>query len=75
MLRGPLQVDYQGTMLDFNTPFRRATMAQLVQDATGVDVLSYGSDVEGARAAALQVCTAGMVRSECLVLTRHMMPC
>jgi hypothetical protein len=26
-----LQVEYQGTVLDFETPFRRATMAELVQ--------------------------------------------
>jgi lysyl-tRNA synthetase class 2 len=55
-------VDYQGVRIDLSKPFRRATMAELVRDATGVDFLaSFGGgggaagtgDVDGARAAAL----------------------
>ena len=30
-----VQVDYQGTLLDFEKPFRRATMNDLVKEATG----------------------------------------
>jgi lysyl-tRNA synthetase class 2 len=55
-------VDYQGVQIDLYKPFRRATMAELVRDATGVDFLAqFGGgggaagtgDVDAARSAAL----------------------
>jgi lysyl-tRNA synthetase, class II len=58
----PGVVDYQGVQIDLSKPFRRATMAELVRDATGVDFLSqFGGgggaagtgDVDAAKAAAL----------------------
>mmetsp|Transcript_31159 Transcript_31159/g.69280 ORF Transcript_31159/g.69280 Transcript_31159/m.69280 type:complete len:592 (+) Transcript_31159:24-1799(+) len=52
---GSLQVEYQGTVLDFGSPFRRVTMNDLVKELTGLDVMAYGTDVEAARTAALEV--------------------
>eukprot|EP00955_Chlamydomonas_euryale_P035960 350275-Chlamydomonas_euryale.AAC.1 len=49
---GSAIVEYQGTSIDFNKPFRRVTMNDLVKEATGVDVLAFGSDLDGAKAAA-----------------------
>lgn len=43
---GQLQLPYQGQVLDFGAPFRRATMHDLVKDATGVDFESFGTDLE-----------------------------
>lgn len=52
---GQLQLPYQGQVLDFEAPFRRATMHQLVQDACGVDFQAFGADdLEAARAAAVE---------------------
>lgn len=49
------QVDYQGTILDFERPFRRVTMNDLVKETTGgLDVLGFGADLAGAKAAALE---------------------
>lgn len=51
---GTTQVEYQGLSLDFSQPFRRASMNDLVKESNeGLDVLSFGSDLDGARAAAL----------------------
>ncbi|MEW5299794.1 MAG: hypothetical protein WDW36_002772 [Sanguina aurantia] len=52
-VNGTLLVEYQGTVLDFEKPFRRATMNELVQEQTGVDFLAFGSDLAGAKAAAV----------------------
>ena len=46
------QVEYQGTVLDFGSPFRRVTMAALVQELTGVDFSALAGDLPAARAAA-----------------------
>lgn len=43
---GTRQVPYQGQVLDFGAPFRRATMHDLVRDATGVDFGRFGTDLE-----------------------------
>jgi lysyl-tRNA synthetase class II len=55
-----LTISYQGTELDLGKPFRRATMNDLVQEATGVDFLGeFGgggeAGVEAARVRALEV--------------------
>jgi lysyl-tRNA synthetase class 2 len=47
---GSRQVEYQGRTLNFEPPFRRASMADLVRERTGVDFLSL--DDEAARAEA-----------------------
>ncbi|KAI8474152.1 MAG: hypothetical protein J3K34DRAFT_456975 [Monoraphidium minutum] len=53
---GTTEVPYQGLTIDLGSPFRRATMNDLVKDATGgLDLMgAYGADPEGARAAALK---------------------
>ena len=38
---GATNVDYQGQAIDFGKPFRRATMHDLVQEATGVNFEEY----------------------------------
>lgn len=53
-------MQYQGIELDFAQPFRRATMAELVQEATGMDVLAYEQQpelggLEAARQAAVEM--------------------
>ncbi|KAL4419492.1 hypothetical protein ABPG77_002278 [Micractinium sp. CCAP 211/92] len=50
---GRLQLPYQGQELDFEAPFRRATMHDLVKDACGVDFEQLAGDMQAARAAAL----------------------
>ncbi|KAI7836054.1 hypothetical protein COHA_010056 [Chlorella ohadii] len=51
---GQLQLPYQGQVLDFEQPFARKTMHELVQEKTGVDFEQFGADLEAARAAALE---------------------
>ncbi|HTV46255.1 MAG TPA: lysine--tRNA ligase [Stellaceae bacterium] len=57
---GGLQIEYGGTAIDLAPPWQRRSMAELVQDATGVDFLAI-SDAETARNAAadLGVALAG----------------
>lgn len=43
---GQLQLPYQGQVLDFEKPFARKTMHELVQEKTGVDFEQFGSDLE-----------------------------
>lgn len=40
---GAMAIDYQGIPIDLGKPFRRASMGDLVREATGVDVLSFGA--------------------------------
>ena len=48
-VRGTLRFDYQGRELDLETPWRRATIAELVSEAVGEPV-SIGTGVDGLRA-------------------------
>lgn len=41
-----LQIEYQGVTLNLETPWERKTMAQCVQEATGVDFMAIESDEE-----------------------------
>jgi lysyl-tRNA synthetase, class II len=50
-VRGSLRFDYQGRELDLETPWRRATVAELVTEAVGEDV-SIDTGAEGLRALA-----------------------
>lgn len=54
-LHGEAAVVYQGTRIDLAPPWRRASMSDLVRDATGVDFYPFvaAGDVAGAKAAAL----------------------
>lgn len=72
------QVTYQGTELDFGSPFRRVSMSDLVQEACGVDVMAYeqvpgGEEglaaAKAAAAAALKEKVGGAARY-CAVLQR-----
>lgn len=47
---GTLQIDYQGQEIDMSLPWRRVTMHQVVQDATGLDFHAF-SDFAQAKAA------------------------
>ena len=57
---GTLQINYGGTLIDLSPPWQRASMAELVQAATGVDFLAI-EDAETARrsAAALGAALTG----------------
>lgn len=46
-------ITYQGKQIDLNPPFRRATMAELVHEKTGIDFMNI-SDEEARRQAALR---------------------
>ncbi|KAL6639128.1 hypothetical protein ACP70R_022858 [Stipagrostis hirtigluma subsp. patula] len=49
---GKLKIDYQGTEISLERPWRRDTMHSLVKEATGIDFSSFGQDVESAKNAA-----------------------
>ena len=51
---GTTQISYQGTEIDLAPPWRRATMHELVQAATGLDFNSFGSHAEAAAAMGAQ---------------------
>ncbi|ONM11193.1 Lysine--tRNA ligase chloroplastic/mitochondrial [Zea mays] len=48
---GKLKVDYEGTEISLERPWRRETMHSLVKEATGIDFNSFGQDVESAKRA------------------------
>ncbi|MEM8723254.1 MAG: lysine--tRNA ligase, partial [Cyanobacteria bacterium P01_G01_bin.39] len=50
---GTAKIDYQGEKIDLTTPWRRVTMHQVVQDATGVDFAQF-SDFDSAKTAAVE---------------------
>nr|CAB3449734.1 unnamed protein product [Digitaria exilis] len=49
---GKLKVDYQGTEISLERPWRRETMHSLVKEATGINFSGFGQDVESAKSAA-----------------------
>lgn len=48
---GTLKINYQGTEIDLTPPWRRVTMHEIVQEATGIDFTQF-SDLEAAKKAA-----------------------
>jgi len=51
---GTLTIPYGDLTIDLSKrPWRRAPMNDLVKEATGVDVMAFGNDLEGAKAAAI----------------------
>ncbi|GJN06492.1 hypothetical protein PR202_ga24222 [Eleusine coracana subsp. coracana] len=51
---GKLKIDYQGTEISLERPWRRETMHSLVKEATGIDFNSFGQDVEAAKIAVFE---------------------
>jgi len=51
----PLQLTYQGEELDFTPPYPRRKMADLIREATGIDVLTEPDIAAAARAAGVAV--------------------
>jgi lysyl-tRNA synthetase class 2 len=47
---GGTQLSYQGTEIDLTPPWRRATMHELVQQATGLDFTTFGNREDAAAA-------------------------
>ena len=53
---GSLTIEYQKTLLDFEKPWKRATMHELVQEATGIDFNQFSQR----EAAAIAMAEAGL---------------
>ncbi len=51
---GGTRISYQGTEIDLAPPWRRATMHDLVREATGLDFTAFGSRAEAAAAMGAQ---------------------
>jgi lysyl-tRNA synthetase, class II len=51
----PLQLSYQGEDLDFTPPYPRRKMADLIREATGIDVLTEPDITAAAKAAGIAV--------------------
>lgn len=58
---GTLEVDYQGTAINLQTPWRRVTMQALVQEETGLDFSQFATVGEAIAAAA----TIGVDLEDC----------
>ena len=52
---GSLEIEYQGTPISLQRPWRRVSMNDLVTEATGVDFYAMRDDFEGAKARALEL--------------------
>lgn len=52
---GSLDIDYQGTPISLQRPWRRVSMNDLVTEATGVDFYAMRDDFTGAKAKALEL--------------------
>ena len=51
-LRGTAEIQYQGQDVDLASPWRRATMAELVREYTGADFEAWTDDAQAVRVAA-----------------------
>lgn len=58
---GTTRITYQGTVVDLTPPWRRVTMHELVQEATGLDFTQFtGPGAAGRAAAAAAMAAAGL---------------
>ncbi len=51
---GTTNISYQGTEIDLSPPWRRATMHELVQEATGLDFFAFSQDPDKAASAMIE---------------------
>eukprot|EP00268_Persea_americana_P049125 TRINITY_DN5239_c0_g1_i7.p1 TRINITY_DN5239_c0_g1~~TRINITY_DN5239_c0_g1_i7.p1 ORF type:complete len:450 (+),score=84.62 TRINITY_DN5239_c0_g1_i7:1080-2429(+) len=51
-VHGKLTIDYQGTKISLERPWRRETMHNLVKEVTGIDFNEFGNDTKAAKVAA-----------------------
>lgn len=56
---GKLTIDYQGTEICLERPWRRETMLNLVKEATGIDFNELGNDIKVAKEVALKALGIG----------------
>ncbi|RVW48785.1 Lysine--tRNA ligase, chloroplastic/mitochondrial [Vitis vinifera] len=56
---GKLTIDYQGTEICLERPWRRETMLNLVKEATGIDFNELGTDIKVAKEVALRALGIG----------------
>ncbi|KAG1347050.1 Lysine--tRNA ligase, chloroplastic/mitochondrial, partial [Cocos nucifera] len=49
VVHGKLNIEYQGTAISLQRPWRKETMHNLVKEATGVDFSEFGNNVEDAK--------------------------
>ncbi|XP_071712504.1 lysine--tRNA ligase, chloroplastic/mitochondrial-like [Rutidosis leptorrhynchoides] len=58
-VNGTLTVDYQGVEINLERPWRRETMHNLVREATGVDFIELGNDLNVIKEAVLNALNMG----------------
>ncbi|XP_078430040.1 lysyl-tRNA synthetase, class II isoform X2 [Wolffia australiana] len=59
VIHGKLNIDYQGTEICLERPWRRETMHNLVKEYTGVSFNDVGDDLEAAKAVAIKALGIG----------------
>ncbi|KAK1429069.1 hypothetical protein QVD17_11268 [Tagetes erecta] len=58
-VNGKLTVDYQGVEINLERPWRRETMHNLVKEATGIDFIELGNDLNAVKEATLNALNMG----------------
>ncbi|KAI7726218.1 hypothetical protein M8C21_008562 [Ambrosia artemisiifolia] len=58
-VNGKLTVDYQGVEINLERPWRRETMHNLVKEATGIDFIALGNDLNAAKEATYNALNMG----------------
>ncbi|CAA6659165.1 unnamed protein product [Spirodela intermedia] len=59
VIHGKLNIEYQGTEICLERPWRRETMHNLVKEHTGINFTDFGDDVEAAKEAAIKALGIG----------------
>lgn len=68
VVHGKLSINYQGTEIDLKRPWRRETMHNLVKEATGIDFVAFGNDVDAAKEAAKEILVNGEERKDTVLI-------